>query len=40
VHSFTNAEADGSLSPAIHYEERADKRSWTALKSFFAEVFA
>jgi dienelactone hydrolase len=39
VHSFTNRLADGSVSPAILYDEKADRRSWAAMKSFFDEVF-
>ncbi len=39
VHSFTNPEADGSLSPAIHYNELADERSWVAMSDFFDELF-
>jgi dienelactone hydrolase len=39
VHSFTNHLADGSVSPAILYNEKADRRSWAAMKSFFDEVF-
>jgi hypothetical protein len=27
--SFANPEADGSLNPAILYNEKTDKRSWT-----------
>ena len=40
VHSFTNPHADGSLSPAINYDAVADRRSWTAMRSFFEEAFA
>jgi dienelactone hydrolase len=38
VHSFTNPTADGSM-PAIKYDERADTRSWLAMRNLFAEVF-
>jgi len=38
VHSFTQPMADGSL-PGAKYNERADKRSWADMKSFFAEIF-
>jgi dienelactone hydrolase len=38
VHSFTNPGADGSM-PAIKYDERADTRSWLAMRNLFAEVF-
>ena len=40
VHSFTNPTADGSLNPAILYNEHTDRRSWAALQAFFGEVFA
>ncbi len=39
VHSFTNPEADGSLNPAILYNEQTDKRSWAAMRDFFQEKF-
>lgn len=40
AHSFTNPEADGSISPSIIYHERTDKRSWQAMQDFFnREVF-
>jgi dienelactone hydrolase len=38
VHAFTQPMADGSL-PGAKYNERADKRSWADMKSFFAEIF-
>jgi len=38
VHSFTSPIADGST-PAIKYDERADARSWLAMRNLFAEVF-
>ena len=37
LHSFTNPEADGSLNPAILYNEKTDKRSWAAMRNFFQE---
>jgi len=40
VHNFTNPEADGSISPAILYNEPAARRSWAAMKEFFGEIFA
>lgn len=40
VHSFTNPAAGNDNSKAAAYNESADKRSWEAMKSFFAEVFA
>ena len=39
LHSFTNPEADGSLNPAILYNEKTDKRSWAAMRDFFQEKF-
>jgi dienelactone hydrolase len=38
VHAFTQPEADGSM-PGAKYNERADKRSWEDMKSFFNEIF-
>ncbi len=38
-HSFTNPDADGSINPGIHYEEKADRRSWVAMQTHFNEVF-
>jgi dienelactone hydrolase len=40
VHSFTNPAANGSISPAIRYSERSDRRSWRAMQSFFEEKFS
>jgi dienelactone hydrolase len=39
VHSFTNPGADGVTVPGAKYDEKADKRSWAAMKAFFAELF-
>ncbi|HVJ55180.1 MAG TPA: dienelactone hydrolase family protein [Aliidongia sp.] len=39
-HSFTNKAADGSIMPGIKYNKSADERSWTAMQSFFHEIFA
>lgn len=39
VHSFTNPEADGSLNPALLYNELSDQRSWSAMSDFFDELF-
>ncbi len=39
VHAFTNPDADRHKIPNIAYNEKADKRSWEAMKAFFAEVF-
>jgi dienelactone hydrolase len=39
VHSFTDWNAGGDNSKGAAYNEKADKRSWEAMKGFFAEVF-
>jgi len=40
VHSFTNPEADTrGNTAAFRYDANADKRSWSAMASIFAEVF-
>jgi dienelactone hydrolase len=39
VHSFTNPDSDKFGIPGVGYNERADKRSWEAMKLFFAEIF-
>lgn len=39
VHSFTDWSADGSFNPGAKYQEAADRRSWEAMKTFFAEIF-
>ncbi|MGB7158650.1 MAG: dienelactone hydrolase family protein [Tepidisphaeraceae bacterium] len=39
VHSFTNPNADKFGIPGVAYNEKADKRSWEAMKGFFAEIF-
>ena len=39
VHGFTNPEADKRGIPGLAYNESADRRSWEAMKNFFAEVF-
>jgi len=39
VHSFTDWNAGNDNSKGAAYNERADKRSWEALKQFFAELF-
>jgi dienelactone hydrolase len=38
VHSFTNPEAGSDNSKGVAYNERADRRSWEAMKTFFAET--
>ena len=39
VHSFTNKAAGTDNSKGAAYNEKADKRSWEAMKVFFAEIF-
>lgn len=39
VHSFTNPASGNDPSKGVAYNERADRRSWRAMKSFFAELF-
>jgi dienelactone hydrolase len=39
VHSFTKKSAGDDPSTGSAYNEKADKRSWEAMKSFFAEIF-
>lgn len=39
VHSFTQSMAGTDHSKGAAYNEKADKRSWGALKQFFAEIF-
>lgn len=39
VHSFTHKEAGDDPSKGAAYQEAADRRSWEAMKSFFAELF-
>jgi dienelactone hydrolase len=39
VHSFTNPASGNDPSKGVAYNERADRRSWEAMKSFFAELF-
>jgi len=39
VHSFTNPEAGNDPSRGAAYNEKADKRSWEAMKTFFGEIF-
>jgi dienelactone hydrolase len=38
VHSFTDWNAKGSMKGA-EYNEKADRRSWQAMRDFFAEIF-
>jgi dienelactone hydrolase len=39
VHSFTNPDAGNDPSRGAAYNGKADKRSWEAMKLFFAEIF-
>ena len=39
VHSFTQKMAGNDKSKGSAYNEKADKRSWEAMKVFFAEIF-
>lgn len=39
VHSFTNPEAGNDPSKGVAYDEKADRRSWEALKRFLQRVF-
>jgi dienelactone hydrolase len=39
-HGFTRKDAASTGIPGVFYEERADHRSWTAMKAFFGEIFA
>jgi dienelactone hydrolase len=39
VHSFTSIAAGSDNSKGTAYNEKADRRSWQAMKGFFAEIF-
>ena len=39
VHSFTDWTAGHDNSKGAAYNESADRRSWEAMKAFFAEIF-
>ena len=39
VHSFTNPDAGNDPAKGAAYNEKADRRSWEAMKQFFAEIF-
>ncbi|KAA3436625.1 dienelactone hydrolase family protein [Rufibacter hautae] len=39
VHAFTNPEAGSDISKGAAYNAAADRRSWEAMKQFFAEIF-
>jgi dienelactone hydrolase len=38
VHSFTNPDSGSDNSKGVAYNERADRRSWQAMKAFFSET--
>ena len=38
VHSFTNPQAGNDPSKGAAYNEKADRRSWQAMKDFFGEI--
>lgn len=39
VHSFTNPDADKAGLKGIAYHQRADRRSWEHMQTFFREIF-
>ncbi len=39
VHSFTNPASGNDNTKGVAYNEKADKRSWEAMKLFFSEIF-
>ena len=39
VHSFTNPDAGNDPYKGSAYNEKADRRSWEAMRAFFAEIF-
>jgi dienelactone hydrolase len=39
VHSFTNPASGNDPSKGVAYNEKADKRSWEAMKTFYSEIF-
>jgi len=39
AHSFTNPQAGNDPSKGAAYNEKADRRSWQAMKDFFGEMF-
>ncbi len=40
VHAFTDPDVDALNQPGAKYNAAADKRSWQAMRDFFAEIFA
>ena len=39
VHGFTNPQNGADKAKGVAYNEKADQRSWAAMKAFFAEIF-
>ena len=39
VHAFTNPKSGSDKSKGVAYNEKAARRSWEAMKQFFAEIF-
>ena len=39
VHSFTNPDSGNNPSQGVAYNEKADRRSWEAMKAFLTEIF-
>lgn len=39
-HAFTDQSMKGSTTPGVAYEERADRRSWQAMRNLLSELFA
>jgi len=39
VHSFTNPDAGKAKIKGVAYDEKADRRSWQAMRAFFEEIF-
>lgn len=39
VHSFSNPESGNNAAKGVAYNEVVDKRSWQAMRQFFAEIF-
>jgi len=39
VHGFTNPDNGSDNAKGLAYSEKADRRSWEAMKAFFAEIF-
>ena len=40
VHSFTNPKSGNDPTKGVAYDEKADRRSWEAMRLFFNEIFA